>query len=651
MRPPRAPTGVTGLRRPAGGHHRGSTRPCPLSVPAGLPRPVTLEPHMGTNPFATGHDGAEPPRGWPNVIFQVFWCPSQAKRSGEELVVLLGEAVAPPLPSLGPLLRPHRLILHQLDRRPPQGSEPFEYWLEHILPDFVDRQLHEMQQQEEAELRFRRTSKRDKFRQRHAHLQNEELVRQNACSLLDAGPSGQGPILRGALEGCWTTSEVSCAESLETSRGPFERDRPRPLMKPTCPTLEELSGGDGCEIPPLRLACGAVARFPRQPVSVEGAAPSPRRAADGEVNSSSSDGRIAAATAAARFGAAYAGSCCLDVDLAWRHSDGEAGDEFVPGEWGPGFESRPGGSLEVLLRHVRLPPCAEGRVCVRVCEVESPAKQPQVQGSHELPMATPPLPRFQETHPVWTSPFVFFDADQTPCFAAWPGGLAATTAAASAAVVNGSRSCAMTRAAATATAAVADAVASTAFAVLPIKRSVDLVRMRLQRLIDDSVSFEPLTPIGSTTPTAETAATAGGSTPWLTPRMEVSYDWHPVQLTEPKPIPRCTELMEHSALFEPPAGAPGTAELWVVRLTDRSSSAARYASTTPAERSEVSWTLSPGGPLPPRRRRPSSASPAARRGEVPCTVGRTCPRQASRRAQTTTRRFSGPMTPCDLRCR
>ncbi|CAJ1356259.1 unnamed protein product [Effrenium voratum] len=75
------------------------------------------------------HSGDQlPSDGWARVIFQVFWWPPPGPYEvlSCKRVVMLGEAVAPPMSALGVGFRAHRLPIHRFQRRQPQGAAPFE---------------------------------------------------------------------------------------------------------------------------------------------------------------------------------------------------------------------------------------------------------------------------------------------------------------------------------------------------------------------------------------------------------------------------------------------------------------------------------------------------------------------------------------------
>lgn len=77
---------------------------------------------------------------WATVVFQVFWWPHDLpdmNDMGKQRVVLLGEAVCPPMSSLGASFRAHRLPLHQWQRSPPIDVAPFESLSGH-LEQYVD---------------------------------------------------------------------------------------------------------------------------------------------------------------------------------------------------------------------------------------------------------------------------------------------------------------------------------------------------------------------------------------------------------------------------------------------------------------------------------------------------------------------------------
>jgi len=82
-------------------------------------------PEAGVDPFA----GSVPQR-WPHIIFQVFWYPLLHEKERKDAVVLLGEAVAPPLATLGAAASSYRLPLNQVSRRVPRNAASYENWLQ-----------------------------------------------------------------------------------------------------------------------------------------------------------------------------------------------------------------------------------------------------------------------------------------------------------------------------------------------------------------------------------------------------------------------------------------------------------------------------------------------------------------------------------------
>jgi hypothetical protein len=67
--------------------------------------------------------GSTVPR-WPHIIFQLFWYPPTT----EDKIVLVGEAAAPPIATLGPNTSTIRLPLDQWHRRAPRNAIAFEEW-------------------------------------------------------------------------------------------------------------------------------------------------------------------------------------------------------------------------------------------------------------------------------------------------------------------------------------------------------------------------------------------------------------------------------------------------------------------------------------------------------------------------------------------
>ena len=72
---------------------------------------------------------------WATVVFQVFWWPHDLPDGadmGKQRVVLLGEAVCPPMSSLTSSFRAYRLPLNQFQRCPPIDAAPFESLHSHL---------------------------------------------------------------------------------------------------------------------------------------------------------------------------------------------------------------------------------------------------------------------------------------------------------------------------------------------------------------------------------------------------------------------------------------------------------------------------------------------------------------------------------------
>eukprot|EP00438_Fugacium_kawagutii_P013153 Skav233657 [mRNA] locus=scaffold2779:998872:1000149:- [translate_table: standard] len=91
---------------------------------------------------------------WATVFFQVFWWPHDLpdmKNLGKQGPVLLGEAVCPPMSSLGPSFQAHRLRLHQFQRKPPIDVASFESWQVH-LEEYVQSLKQKCQEKHEVDL-------------------------------------------------------------------------------------------------------------------------------------------------------------------------------------------------------------------------------------------------------------------------------------------------------------------------------------------------------------------------------------------------------------------------------------------------------------------------------------------------------------------
>jgi len=405
--------------------------------------------------------------------------------------VLLGEAFVPPIATLGPHLRSHRLKLHQLNRRAPEGAQSWDDW----QAEFLGRYLINQRLQIEAD-KAAKEKKQAMLDQKLARKRDEALFsldKELKRAYPDSRPGTSGSNLgRGVVV---TAARHGQAKATEYSPG-FQ-------MYPPSPTPLQPNQNDEAER--LRLSNGVIAT-PRRPERLM--APEAQPAPTGQLL-----GGHEVEDVLRGLPSAFRGTCCLDVELAFL------GPEDPEEATTPGFD----GVLALELQTLRMPPLDHGCVRVRVCEVaeatprepERPARQDT---SYEVTDSSrhlgallsarcsqpgpPPLPT---TRPLWFSSPTALGSDGS-------GGLPRCTADWS--------------------------QQEGATASLWISSRSDVLMYCAQDLLQDSARDG----IGPPKPKLRRPTNC---------EVEVSYEWTPVQLTARKPLPRSNERMEASALLEP----------------------------------------------------------------------------------------------------
>lgn len=468
-------------------------------------------------------------RRWPHIIFQVFWyAPAENAENG--CIVLLGEAAAPPVTTLGSQPSSFRLPLTRFNRRAPRNSISFEEWRATYFEEFQRQKAKEDNIILNEQLRLQEADQKSSDQARNRELERLQEAMKQAFS------PARTPKLLAAMSGkpCLGTD----TSKLGSTTSMLETDlcTPRPLEAklrgtPAKTSPPETRGGR-IDAPPqkssalerqgahvvdykaqsqfgilgssliarsfedvcrkednlslLKLTDGSHVRLPAGPLCLN----SKQQAISKQ---STNEQEIVGAEDTLK-------PCYLDVDLAWRgERDSRTGDVE--------------GKLRVDLRSVIAPICGnEGSLRVRVCEVEVPfssltqsrtcSDSKLLPGMSRTDVASAlasrvdeldrEIPTLPQVHPLWLSPFSNV-AEVASNLAQWTGSM-----------------------------------------VLQVSESADLLQRRHMGLLRDAMEPIAAPPRGSPDAT------------------KVEFEWNPVQLPAALPMPRCREKVQASAFFEPP---------------------------------------------------------------------------------------------------
>lgn len=429
--------------------------------------------NSGADPFAD-----RDAKMWPWIAFQVFWSPSGGCPFPGDTVVLLGEAFAPPLHTIPAQRTPLCLKLRQAGRRPPNGCKPYEHWLNKIWPEYQDRIQRQIDLGNKA--RQKKQAKVDAEADKKMKKELEELATDIAKESEEAGFG-------------YTEHYTYSPEELIIKAW---KDESKILadqhLKEKC--QKEM------DLPPVRLADGTVVRAPKRPE---------RLSTPSEVRKSAQDQQQQNSA----IGVHDSNLCFVDVDVAWK-------TETVPDSGFEGDEHGEGppllGSLMIYSLTVRIPPCNEGQLRIRIAEVEmvaTPAPKPAIpndigatdtarslcaQLMEREARVTPVAP---SAHPLWDSRERALGNEEEKCFCDW---------------------------------------GNEAFVKLQVTPCLNLRKERRRNMINDVI--QSCMPPKRDPPQ----------------RREVGFTYTPVRMRQQRPMPRTDFCMMPGALFEPAARVPAT---------------------------------------------------------------------------------------------
>lgn len=420
--------------------------------------------NAGNDPF-----GDRDAKTWPWIVFQVFWSPSGGCPFPGDTVVLLGEAFAPPLNTIPGQRTPLCLKLQQTNRRPPNNCKPYEDWLTKIWPEFQDRVQRELNL-----TRNKDDKKKEKAVARAEKQMKAELETLANDLAKETEESGHGY----TEHNLYTPEELIMKAFKEESNHMHEKNRKEKCQPPKM------------DLPSIRLADGTVARAPQRPQRLS----TPRTTQQRNQSQYNSE-----------IGVHDSNLCFVDVDVAWTENpNAECEDELGVG------------SLMIYSLSVRVPPCNEGQVRIRVAELESVATaalKPAVPHDFGATDTSSSLcaevmerdarvtPIAPAAHPLWESRERMLGKGDMKSFCDW---------------------------------------GTEAFVKLWVTPCDKLKNERRRNMINDVI--RPCLP--PKRPPLE--------------RREVGFTYTPVQMKQPTPMPRTDFCMMPGALFEPPARMPAT---------------------------------------------------------------------------------------------
>lgn len=464
--------------------------------------------NSGTDPF----DDRDA-KTWPWIVFQVMWSPVAGCSCPEETVVLLGEAFAPRVNTIPGRRTPLSLPLKQTGRRPLEGCQSYEYWLNKIWPDYQYR----IWQEKESD---RRKSERN---QRRASLKQE--AEQRRASLRATEPeASEDDDAKAHAKGNWEdAAEYLSPEEMiikawkERSEYLENKSKEKHYSVKGQAKAHEFGTVEG-SVPPVKLADGTIAYTPQLPVKFTKSTTAehvdcPHIRANHSAEHSANNSGIYKSEVDVHDPS----QCIIDVDLAWTTEYGERENDDDEDERDDDDQGRQVfGYLMIYSLSVRVPPCNEGQLRIRVAQVEAVAAAsakptiPNDVGATDTSRSlcaqlmekdariTPVAPPAKK---LWQSREKTLGTQEHKCMCDW---------------------------------------GTEAFVKLEVTQCKDLKKQRRRHMIDDMV--ESCLPPKKSPPK----------------RRECAFTYSPVRLRQPVPMPRGDFVMMPEALFEQPARVPAS---------------------------------------------------------------------------------------------